>query len=52
MPHTFRYYFITETSISPFEGLDDAEPEIIINGKGLFDTPHKILTLHLLFQHK
>lgn len=52
MPHTFRYYFITETALAPHEGLDDAEHEVVVSGKGLFDTPYKTLTLSLEFPHK
>ncbi len=26
LPHTFRYYFITETKITPNQGEDDTEP--------------------------
>ena len=40
---------ISETSINPNEGNDDEEPEVIISGKGFFDTPFKELTVELQF---
>lgn len=48
-PHTFRYYFITDLKITPNESQDDAEPECLIQGSGLFDTPHKQLKVLLSF---
>ncbi len=30
LPHTFRYYFITDTKITPHQGEDDAEPECVL----------------------
>lgn len=52
MPHTFRYYFITEAKVVPNEGEDDAEPECKVIGQGFFDTPAKELTIILEFTHK
>jgi hypothetical protein len=49
LPHTFRYYFISDTKIEPCEGLDDDEPECKIQGQGLFDTPNKELKVCLDF---
>lgn len=49
LPHTFRYYFISETKITPNEGFDDTEPECKIQGNGLFDTPAKQLKITLDF---
>lgn len=48
-PQTMRFYFITETNISPNEGNEEEEPEVMISGRGLFDTPFKQLTLELAF---
>ena len=52
LPHTFRYYFITESKITPNEGEDDTEPECKIQGHGLFDTPNKQLKIVLKFTYK
>lgn len=49
IPHTFRYYFISEVKIIPNEGQDDSEPQCTIQGSGLFDTPHKQLKVSLNF---
>lgn len=34
------------------EGLDDAEPDVVLSGKGLFDSPTKEVTVSLTFMHK
>jgi hypothetical protein len=49
LPHTFRYYLITDLTVTPHEGLDDAESDILIQGKGLFDSTQKKLILILKF---
>lgn len=49
LPHTFRYYFISDTKVVPSSGTDDAEPECRIQGQGLFDTPGKQLRANLDF---
>lgn len=49
LPHTFRYYFVSEAKVVPNEGNDDAEPECKIQGHGLFDTPGKQLKIYLDF---
>ena len=51
IPHTFRYYFISETKIIPNEGMDDDEPECKIQGQGLFDNPNKQLKINLDFTY-
>jgi hypothetical protein len=52
LPHTFRYFFITDVKITPNESQDDAEPECSIHGNGLFDTPHKQLKIALNFDFR
>ena len=52
LPHTFRYYFITDVKITPNESQDEAEPEITIQANGLFDTPHKQLRITLSFDYQ
>jgi len=50
-PQTFRFYWITETSLSPNEGFQEGEYHVVVNGKGLFDSQSKQLKLLMNFKH-